>query len=58
MGSFKVVPKQAHLRDFLFKSTFVTPIVVVPKTKIVIHKAMVISNLIKNINPSTVSIKG
>ena len=35
IGRFKVVPRQAHVIDFLSKSALVTPIVVIPKIAIV-----------------------
>jgi hypothetical protein len=58
MGNFNAVPKQAHRIDFLSKSVFVTPTVVIPRMTNVIHNAIVISYRIKNIRPNAVSIKG
>ena len=58
IGNFKAVPKQAHRIDFLSKSAFVTPIVVIPNTTSVTTKAILTSNRIKNIKPKAVSIKG
>lgn len=43
IGSFKTVPKQAHLIDFLSNNVFVTPIVVTPNTKRVIINAILTS---------------
>lgn len=58
IGNFRAVPKHAHRILFLSTSTLITPTVVIPKTRIVTPKAMLILKRIKNRSPNPTSIKG